>query len=212
MNARARELRPRSLLWEALRRPVGPHHRGWLAFGWLLLLVLILEAVSGCLLAVYYRASSEAPESLRFLMREVDWGWLVRGLHRWGSQALLAIALAAGLRELVARGWRGSRGVLWLLGLLVVLVLFASDLTGMLLRWDEPAYQTTRAVLARVEALPGVGAPLAAVLGGATKVAPATIGRVYAAHVFLLPFVLGAAVVAAVWYAGRRWRSRGGAA
>jgi quinol---cytochrome c reductase cytochrome b subunit, bacillus type len=197
-------------LWALLRTPVPPERRGVLTFGWLILLLFGAQLVTGVLLSVYYEPAPEsAATSVRFLMRDVDNGWLVRGLHHWSATAILALAVLQLVRVLATRAYRG-RAWSWYLGLALFGLIAAQAFTGGLLPWDEGAYRTAASALQRLEGVPLVGHALASFLRGGAVVAGHTLSRAYTLHVLLLPWISLAVVALNVWMLVRR-RAQGAA-
>jgi len=178
-----------SAVWSTLRRPVPLHRRGYLSFGWLILFVFAVQILTGILLSLYYEPTPRlAAESVRGITRDVGFGWLVRGLHHWATFAMIVLALMQALRMLVARRYRVARAS-WYLGLLLFGVLLLMAHTGTLLTWDQNAYWSVIRSLEALESIPVVGSVLAPVLRGGEGVSGATLGRVYSAHVMLLPWI-----------------------
>jgi quinol-cytochrome oxidoreductase complex cytochrome b subunit len=191
-----------------LRTPVPPTHRGWLALGWPLLLLFGVQIVTGILLSFYYEpASAEASESTRRIMRDVEWGWLVRGVHHWSAQATLALALLQLLRTLFSRAWHGALAGSWYVGLLLLPLMLLLEYTGELLKWDAPAYGTVVRVLAAVEQIPGIGHGLAWLVRGGEEVSATTLSRVHSAHTQFLPWFVFMLVTFNIVLLARRRRA-----
>jgi quinol-cytochrome oxidoreductase complex cytochrome b subunit len=196
-------------LGRAVRVPVSPRTRGWLAFGWVLVILLVTQTVTGILLSFYYQASPRmAPQSVQFLMRDVDWGWLIRGIHHWASYLMVAVCALQLLRVFAAGSYRGSRRGVWCCGLVLALLVLALHVTGDLLTWDREAHATATRLLAAVERVPAIGGSLALLLRGGQEVTAATLGRVHAAHVAFFPFLVYALLALNLWYLVRLRRVR----
>jgi quinol-cytochrome oxidoreductase complex cytochrome b subunit len=193
--------------YAAMRRPVPPAGRGYLRFGWLLLLLLAAQVISGVLLAVYYRPTPElASKSVAYIMRSVRWGWLIRGIHHWASFFVLALAGLQLVRIVATGAYQGVRRPRWTLGLLLLLALVGLAISGDLLPWDADAYWTARALLAEVERMPWLGAGLANVLRGSADVGADTLSRAFVLHVLLLPALVLLLVGVNLWMLERRAR------
>ena len=176
-----------STLWWALRRPV--RQRGTLSFGWLIFFVFGVQIVSGILLSLYYEPSPRlAAESVRNITRDIGFGWLVRGIHHWGTGAMIILGFAQLVRMFVIGRYRSAR-VSWYLGILLFGVVILLAHTGTLLLWDQEAYWRVIRSLEAVETIPLIGPVLAPVLRGGEGVTGATLGRLYSAHVMFLPWV-----------------------
>jgi quinol-cytochrome oxidoreductase complex cytochrome b subunit len=196
-----------AMVWSLLRTPVPPGRRGWIALGWPLLFLFLVQIATGILLSFYYEpAATEACESTRRIMRDVDWGWIVRGIHHWSAQATLALALLQLLRTLLTRAWRGAAAGNWYVGLLLLPLMFLLEYSGELLKWDAPAHGTVLRILAAVEQIPGVGHGLAALVRGGDEVSATTLSRVHSAHTQLLPWFVFVLVIFNIVLLARRRR------
>jgi cytochrome b6 len=195
-------------LWSLLRTPVPPDHRGFIALGWPLLLLFGVQIVTGILLSFYYEPSSaEAAESTRRIMRDVDWGWLVRGVHHWSAQATVALALLQLLRTIATRAWRGVLAGSWYIGLLILPLMLLLEYTGELLKWDAPAHGTVVRTLAAVEEIPAIGHGLAFLVRGGEEVSATTLSRVHSAHPQFLPWFVFVLVTFNIVLLARRRRA-----
>ncbi|MFQ5792467.1 MAG: cytochrome b N-terminal domain-containing protein, partial [Acidobacteriota bacterium] len=112
----------RAALHEALAKPMASYVRWPRVLGPLAALLFLFQGVTGALLAFYYRASpSEAHESLRIILRDVNFGWLVHQVHRWGGQLLIAILLLRMVRFFFEGVYKKPRELLWISGALLLL-------------------------------------------------------------------------------------------
>jgi len=169
-----------------------PQGTGW-AFttGSVITLLLGVQAVSGVVLAMYYVPSPAlAYDSVQFLMRDLPMGWMVRGLHVWGASFLVVSTVVHLLRVFLSAGYKAPREMTWLTGLVAFLIILGFSLSGYLLPWDQKAYWATTVTINVARSTPVAGEFLASVLRGGPEVGALTLGRWYAAHVFLLPALL----------------------
>jgi menaquinol-cytochrome c reductase cytochrome b subunit len=188
----------------ALRAPVPQDFRLWTAFGWLSAALLIVLGLSGALLSIYYLpAVDAAPESVRFVMRDVAWGWLVRGVHRWGSTLLVVFATLQLLRVFFAGSYRGAKAGSWVLGGILLLTVLGLAFTGELLPWDAESVALATAALEGTEAIPLAGPPLAAAMRGGSEVGVATLARAHAAHALVLPWLAFLLLLMNLWFRSR---------
>jgi len=163
--------------------------------------------LSGALLSVYYLPSVEgAAPSVRFLAREVSWGWLVRGFHRWSSTLLIALAGLQAVRVFYRGSYRGTRAGSWALGTVLLLLCLGLAFTGELLPWDASSLALASAALHGTEALPAIGPPLAGLMRGGAEVGAATLARAHAAHTLVLPWMAFGVLVLELWFLARRHR------
>jgi quinol-cytochrome oxidoreductase complex cytochrome b subunit len=196
-----------------LRSPVPPRHRADVSFRFLLLFLLVAQVVTGILLSFYYQPSPGAvSESIERIVRDVDWGWLVRGLHHWTGQAAILVAVVALAHAFLRRAYRDDGSTAWYAGVLVVLVLAVSSYSGELLPWDDDAYWRVSRSLDQIESIPIVGANLARILRGGDDVTSTTLSRIYSAHSLFLPWLVWLLLVLDGWMITRRLRTSAGGA
>jgi quinol-cytochrome oxidoreductase complex cytochrome b subunit len=181
----------RPAIREALAKPMASYARWPRVLGPLAVLFFLFQAVSGVLLAFYYRASpSEAYESLRFILRDVDFGWLLHQVHRWGGQLLVAILILRMVRFFFEGIYKKPRELLWVSAALLLLVATHADFTGRLLTWNQISYWSTVRGVELFFTLPLIG-PLLAFLVGGQEVTGATLSRFYFLHILVMPaFIL----------------------
>ncbi|MCB9914662.1 MAG: cytochrome b N-terminal domain-containing protein [Planctomycetes bacterium] len=193
-------------IWFTLRTPVRPGYQSWSAFGWQILGLLLMQGVSGILLALYYQPSPEmASQSVEYIMRDVNWGWLVRGVHHWTSVGILVLTFLQLLRVLVTGSYRGARAASWGIGLILMVLMLGFAFSGELLAWGQDAYWTVTMLLEHVESMPVLGPWFAALLrGGPDEVDAATLGRTFSWHVLLLPWLTFLLLVLHFWLMARR--------
>lgn len=175
-----------------------PHGTGW-AFtsGSVLTLLLGVQFLTGIVLAMYYVASPTlAYDSVRYIMRDLPLGWMVRGLHVWGASFMVVAAVIHMLRVFGHGAYKAPREVTWLTGIVLLHLVLAFSLSGYLLPWDQKAYWATTVTINVARSTPFIGEWLANVLRGGPDLGALTLGRWYAAHVFLLPGSIVAFVVA----------------
>ncbi len=205
----AREHGMFTAVWQVLRSPVPREQRTELMLGLGVLLLFLLQVATGILLALFYQPSpATVAESVQLIMRDVDWGWLVRGLHHWTANALLPLcALQIGWL-LVSGAYRGRSSSGWYLGLLVLGLALLLAYSGELLVWDDRAFWRITRALQQVESAPLIGAWLAHVLRGGAEVNATTLSRVFTLHSLILPWILSLVVVGEAWFLARSLRQR----
>jgi len=166
-----------------------PSYVGWRhAFGgitWMLFMILI---VTGVLLSFYYRPSpQEAYPSIQYIVSEVPMGWLVRDLHVWSANLIVAFVLFHMARVFFAAAYKPPRETNWLIGLLLLFIVLAFGATGYLLPWDQWAYWTVSEVMDTAARAPLVGW-FVGLMRGDLQVSGATLSRFFALHVVVLPW------------------------
>jgi len=187
----------RGLLRHALDEPL-PKGTGW-AFttGSVLTLLIGVQFATGVGLAMYYvPAPALAYDSVRYIMDELPLGWLLRGLHFWGSSFIVIAAGVHLMRVFLMGSYKAPREVNWITGVVLFKLILAFSLSGYLLPWDQKAYWATIVTVNVAASAPFVGEYMANILRGGSELGALTLGRWYSAHVFLLPALLVVFIVA----------------
>jgi ubiquinol-cytochrome c reductase cytochrome b subunit len=167
----------------------------WYFFGSLALLVLVLQIVTGVWLAMMYKPSAEdAFASVEYIMRDVDYGWLLRYLHSTGASAFFLVVYLHMFRALIYGSHRRPRELLWIIGVIIYVAMMATAFMGYLLPWGQMSYWGAQVIVNLFAAFPfGIGEPLSVWIRGDYVISDATLNRFFALH-FLLPFILAALV------------------
>ncbi|HXG87881.1 MAG TPA: cytochrome b N-terminal domain-containing protein [Vicinamibacterales bacterium] len=187
----------RSLRRHLLEEPL-PKGTGW-AFttGSAVMFLLGIQLVTGIGLTMYYvPAPLLAYDSVRYITDTLAYGWLLRGLHYWGSTFIVLAAAIHMLRVFFFGSFKAPREVTWITGVVLFLLILAFSLSGYLLPWDQKAYWATTVTINIARSSPVIGEYLADVMRGGSHLGALTLGRWYSAHVFLLPAALILFVVA----------------
>ncbi len=163
----------------------------WYYFGSLAILVLVNQIVTGIWLAMNYKPdASLAFGSVEYIMRDVDWGWLIRYLHSTGSSFFFIVVYLHMFRGIMHGSYRKPRELLWILGMIIYVALMAESFMGYLLPWGQMSYWGAQVIISLFGAIPVVGEDLALWIRGDYVVADATLNRFFAFHVVALPLVL----------------------
>ncbi|HSR43449.1 MAG TPA: cytochrome bc complex cytochrome b subunit [Longimicrobiales bacterium] len=178
----------------ARKKSVPVHkHSVWYYLGGMLVFLFFLQVATGILLLFYYRPSAEgAFESVRFLMAEVEFGWLIRSIHSWGANLMVFTAFLHMFSVLFMKAYRAPREITWMTGFGLMATVLGLGFTGYLLPWNELAFFATRVGSEVPGVIPGVGPFIRDLLRGGEEVTGATLTRFYALHVSVLP---GAAIM-----------------
>ncbi len=191
---------PLSKMWkEHLSEYYAPKNFNfWYFFGSLALLVLVLQIVTGILLTMNYKPDATlAFASVEYIMRDVNWGWLIRYMHSTGASAFFVIVYLHMYRGLMYGSFKKPRELIWIFGMLIYLALMAEAFFGYLLPWGQMSYWGAQVIVNLFSAIPfGIGEPLSQWIRGDYVVSDATLNRFFAFHVIALPFVLAGLVVA----------------
>jgi ubiquinol-cytochrome c reductase cytochrome b subunit len=163
----------------------------WYFFGSLAILVLVNQILTGIWLTMNYKPDAEtAFASVEYIMRDVDWGWLIRYLHSTGASAFFIVVYLHMFRALMYGSFQKPRELLWIIGMLIYLALMAEAFMGYLLPWGQMSYWGAQVIISLFGAIPVVGDDLALWIRGDFVVSDATLNRFFAFHVIALPLVL----------------------
>ncbi len=163
----------------------------WYYFGSLALLVLVNQIVTGIFLTMHYKPSAaEAFASVEYIMRDVEWGWLIRYMHSTGASFFFIVVYLHMFRGLIYGSYQKPRELVWVLGMLIFLVLMAEAFMGYVLPWGQMSYWGAQVIINLFGAIPVVGNGLTEWIRGDYLVADATLNRFFALHVIALPLVL----------------------
>ncbi|HWX37230.1 MAG TPA: cytochrome bc complex cytochrome b subunit [Steroidobacteraceae bacterium] len=169
----------------------------WYYFGSLALFVLVIQLVTGIFLAMNYKPSAaEAFASVEYIMRDVNWGWLIRYLHSTGASAFFIVVYLHMFRALLYGSHRKPRELLWIFGCLIFLLLMAEGFMGYVLPWGNMSYWGAQVIVSLFGSLPYIGGALVDWIRGDYYIADATLNRFFALHVAALPIALIFLVIA----------------
>lgn len=189
---------PLSKMWnEHLAQYYAPKNFNfWYIFGSLALLVLVIQIVTGIWLAMHYKPDAElAFNSVEYIMRDVNWGWLIRYMHSTGASAFFIVIYLHMFRALLYGSYQKPRELIWIFGMLLYVALMAEAFMGYLLPWGQMSYWGAQVIINLFGAIPWVGEGIAEWIRGDYVVADATLNRFFAFHVIAVPIVLLALVV-----------------
>jgi cytochrome b6 len=156
--------------------------------GGMALFLFGIQVATGGLLSLYYKPSpDQAFESVRAIMTEVDFGWLIRSVHVWSANLLIGVLFLHVLTTYMMRAYRGPREITWITGVLLLLLFLAFGFSGYLLPWNQLAFFATRVGTAIVGVVPWVGKYLLLLARSGENVTGDTLARFYALHVVIFP-------------------------
>ncbi|TLY82198.1 MAG: cytochrome b [Gammaproteobacteria bacterium] len=163
----------------------------WYFFGSLALLVLVMQLVTGIFLTMFYKPGELTSfDSVEYIMREVDYGWLIRYLHSTGASAFFIVVYLHMFRALLYGSYRAPRELLWLIGMLVYLALMAEAFMGYVLPWGNMSFWGAQVIVNLFGTIPGIGKPLVEWIRGDYGIGDATLNRFFALHVAAIPLAL----------------------
>ncbi|WP_027160138.1 cytochrome b [Methylobacter luteus] len=163
----------------------------WYFFGSLALLVLVNQFVTGILLTMNYKPDAQlAFDSVEYIMRDVNWGWLVRYMHSTGASAFFIVVYLHMFRGLLYGSFKQPRELIWIFGMLLFVALMAEAFMGYLLPWGQMSYWGAQVIISLFSAIPVIGDELSLWVRGDYVVSDATLNRFFAFHVISVPLVL----------------------
>ena len=175
-----------------LQEKVVPVHRHtvWYYFGGMTLFLFGIQVVTGILLTLYYRPSAEeAYESVQFIMIEVQFGWLIRSIHSWSANLMVATMMIHLFSVYLTQAYRKPRELTWVTGMLLFGIVLTFGFSGYLLPWNVLSYFATKVGTNVAGVVPVVGRALLRFLRGGDDVTGATLSRFYGLHIAILPLL-----------------------
>jgi ubiquinol-cytochrome c reductase cytochrome b subunit len=168
----------------------------WYFFGVLSLLVLVNQLLTGIWLTMMYVPDPDlAFASVEYIMRDVDYGWIIRYMHSTGASAFFAVVYLHMFRGLLYGSYKKPRELVWIFGMAIYLALMAEGFLGYVLPWGQMSYWGAQVIVSLFGAIPGIGPDLVEWIRGDFLISGVTLNRFFALHVVALPIVLLALVV-----------------
>jgi len=163
----------------------------WYGFGVLATVVLVIQLVTGIFLTMNYKpAADDAFASVEYIMRDVDWGWLIRYLHSTGASAFFIVVYLHMFRGLLYGSYKAPRELVWIIGMFIYLCLMAEAFFGYLLPWGNMSYWGAQVIVSLFGAVPVIGNELAEWIRGDFYISDITLNRFFAFHVVAVPLML----------------------
>jgi quinol-cytochrome oxidoreductase complex cytochrome b subunit len=171
----------------------------WWNFGSLAGIMLVWQIVTGIVLAMHYTPHVDlAFDSVERIMRDVEWGWLMRYAHMNGASMFFAVVYIHIFRGLYYGSYKSPREILWWLGIIIFLLMMATSFLGYVLPWGQMSFWAATVITNLTSAIPWIGQGVVEWLWGGFGVANPTLNRFYALH-WLLPFIIVGVVVLHIW-------------
>jgi cytochrome b6 len=169
---------------------VPPHVNIFYCLGGITLTCFIVQVATGFAMTFYYRPTvTEAFASVTYIMTEVNFGWLIRSVHRWSASMMVLNMIFHVCRVYLTGGFKKPRELTWVTGVALASVTVSFGVTGYSLPWDQVGYWACKIVTGVPDAIPIVGDLVVKVLRGGVSVGQSTLTRFYSAHTFVLPVV-----------------------
>jgi ubiquinol-cytochrome c reductase cytochrome b/c1 subunit len=171
----------------------------WWTFGGILAFMLGVQIVTGIVLAMHYTPHADlAFKSVEVIMRDVNYGWLLRYLHANGAAMFFLAVYIHIFRGMYYGSYKEPREVLWILGVIIYLLMMATGFMGYVLPWGQMSFWAATVITNLFSAIPLVGDPIVTWLWGGYAVGNPTLNRFFSLH-YLLPFVIAGVVVLHIW-------------
>ena len=183
----------------AINFPTPKNLNYWYTFGGILAVCLVVQIVTGIILAMHYEASVDgAFASVERIMRDVPYGWLLRYIHANGAPLFFLAVYLHMFSGLYYGSYKAPREVLWILGCVIYLLMMATAFLGYMLPWGQMSYHGANVITSLFGAIPLVGESLQTWILGGPSIGNQTLQRFFSLH-YLLPFMIAGAVILHVW-------------
>lgn len=167
----------------------------WYYFGVFSIVVLAIQIVTGIWLVMSYKPDADlAFASVEYIMRDVDWGWLIRYMHSTGASFFFLVVYLHMFRAMLYGSYKKPRELIWILGMFIYLSLMAEAFFGYLLPWGQMSYWGAQVIISLFGAIPFVGEVLSTWIRGDYVVSDITLNRFFSFHVIALPFAIAGLV------------------
>lgn len=172
-----------------------PEGNWWNTLGSASLFLFIMQGLTGIFLTIYYTPSPDhAYDSIQYIMNDVAFGWMIRGMHHWGSSLMVLVVFIHLVRVFVTASFKYPRELTWLVGVGLFLLTVGMGFTGYLLPWHQQAYWATTVGTQIAGSVPLVGDFILKALRGGPDLSALTLQRFFSAHIWILPGSLAALI------------------
>ena len=163
----------------------------WYVFGVLAMVILVIQLFTGIFLTMNYKPSADdAFSSVEYIMRDVEWGWLIRYMHSTGASFFFIVVYLHMFRAMLYGSYKKPRELIWIIGMLIFIVLMAEAFAGYLLPWGQMSYWGAQVIISIFGAIPFIGEALVEIIRGDYSISDITLNRFFALHVIALPLAL----------------------
>lgn len=163
----------------------------WYFFGSLAILILVMQIVTGIFLTMHFKPDAvNAFASVEYIMRDVNWGWLIRYMHSTGASAFFVVIYLHMYRGLLYGSYKAPRELIWILGMLLYIVLMAEAFMGYVLPWGQMSYWGAQVIISLFGSVPFIGPDLLVWILGDYAVGDPALNRFFSLHVIALPLIL----------------------
>lgn len=178
-------------IWKSVFARAVPETNWFYTLGSASTVLALLQVVTGMLLTIYYVPSPDhAYESIQFIMNDVAFGWLIRGVHHWGATLMVVVVFLHMLKAFFVGAYKWPRELTWITGALLLLVVMLLGFSGYLLPWNQKAYWATAVGTSIIGAVPIIGPTLMEIARGGSQIGAITLIRFYGLHIWWMPIAL----------------------
>lgn len=169
---------------------VPPHVNIFYCLGGITFTCFIIQVATGFAMTFYYRPTvTEAFLSVQYIMNDVNFGWLIRSIHRWSASMMVLMMILHVCRVYLTGGFKKPRELTWVTGVILASLTVSFGVTGYSLPWDQIGYWAVKIVTGVPDAIPFVGNFIVELLRGSVSVGQSTLTRFYSLHTFVLPLL-----------------------
>lgn len=169
---------------------VPPHVNIFYCLGGITFTCFIIQVATGFAMTFYYRPTvTEAFLSVKYIMNDVNFGWLIRSIHRWSASMMVLMMILHVCRVYLTGGFKKPRELTWVTGVILATLTVSFGVTGYSLPWDQVGYWAVKIVTGVPDAIPVVGNLIVELLRGSVSVGQSTLTRFYSLHTFVLPLL-----------------------
>jgi cytochrome b6 len=169
---------------------VPPHVNIFYCLGGITLTCFLIQVATGFAMTFYYRPTvAEAFASVQYIMTDVNFGWLIRSIHRWSASMMVLMMILHVFRVYLTGGFKKPRELTWVTGVILGVLTVSFGVTGYSLPWDQIGYWAVKIVTGVPDAIPVIGGPVVELLRGSVSVGQSTLTRFYSLHTFVLPLL-----------------------
>ena len=159
------------------------------------LFLFAIQGITGMLLTLYYVPSPDsAYDSIQYIMNDLAFGWLIRGIHHWGATLMVVVVFLHMLRTFFFAAYKFPREFTWVTGVVLLLATLGMGFTGYLLPWNQKAYWATTVGTSIAGTVPLIGPFISNVLRGGPDLSGVTLARFFSAHIWWLPAIIAAMI------------------
>jgi ubiquinol-cytochrome c reductase cytochrome b subunit len=163
----------------------------WYFFGSLAILVLVIQLITGIFLTMHFKPEAGlAFDSVEYIMRDVDWGWLIRYMHSTGASAFFVVVYLHMYRALIYGSYKAPRELIWIIGMVIYIALMAEAFMGYVLPWGQMSYWGAQVIISLFGSVPVIGPDLLVWILGDYAVGDAALNRFFSLHVIAMPLIL----------------------